>query len=41
MFGWTGNLKYIRAMTITEDTITGRGLLNKYTVTAIQSNRRN
>jgi len=28
-------------MTITEDTITGRELLNKCTVTAIQNSRRN
>jgi hypothetical protein len=41
MIRWTGNLKYIGAMTITEDTITGRELLNKCTVTAIQNSRRN
>jgi hypothetical protein len=41
MVGWTGNLKYIAAMTITEDTITGTELLNKYIVTAIQNSREN
>jgi hypothetical protein len=41
MFGWTGNLKYIEAMTITDDIITGREILNKYIVTEIQNSRRN
>ena len=41
MVGWAGNLKYIAEMKITEDTITGTELLNKYIVTAIQNTRGN